>query len=271
MVDLGAPGVSVLSTIRNNAYAYFSGTSMATPHVSGAAALVLAACPALSTASLRSAILGTVDPIASMAGITVTGGRLNVNNAVRSCSGSPQPPPAPTGLTATAGNAQVTLNWNASSGATGYNVYRGTAPGQEGAVPLNASPVAALSYTDTTAQNGTTYYYKVTAVNANGQSAPSNEAVATPTAPPAVPPPPTITRTFPSTNSIAVVWTSSSGATSYRLKRLINGQFQVVQTTTATYVIDSGLASHTTYTYVVTAVNAAGESAPSNQVSATTQ
>jgi subtilisin family serine protease len=85
-VDLGAPGSSILSTTRNNTYSVFSGTSMATPHVSGAAALVLSEC-ALNTAALKANILNNVDPISSMSGITITGGRLNVDKAIRACSG----------------------------------------------------------------------------------------------------------------------------------------------------------------------------------------
>ena len=89
-VHLGAPGVSVLSTIIGANYTYFDGTSMATPHVSGAAALVLSKCT-LDTASLKSNLLNNVDPIPSLSGITVTGGRLNVNKAIRACSAPPTP------------------------------------------------------------------------------------------------------------------------------------------------------------------------------------
>jgi subtilisin family serine protease len=85
-VDLGAPGSSILSTVRNNAYSVFSGTSMATPHVSGAAALVLSACT-LNTAALKANLLNNVDLIGSMSGITVTGGRLNIDKAIRACAG----------------------------------------------------------------------------------------------------------------------------------------------------------------------------------------
>jgi hypothetical protein len=87
-VDLGAPGVNVLSTTIGNNYSFFSGTSMATPHVSGAAALVLSAC-SLDTAALRSNLLNNVDPIASLSGKTVTGGRLNVNKALLACRTPP--------------------------------------------------------------------------------------------------------------------------------------------------------------------------------------
>jgi subtilisin family serine protease len=83
-VHLGAPGVNVLSTIIAT-YEYLSGTSMATPHVSGAALLVLSKC-ALDTAGLKANLLNNVDPIPSMSGVTVTGGRLNVNKAIRACA-----------------------------------------------------------------------------------------------------------------------------------------------------------------------------------------
>ncbi|MGH9841108.1 MAG: S8 family serine peptidase [Blastocatellia bacterium] len=90
-VDLGAPGTGILSTVRNGGYSFFNGTSMATPHVAGAAALVLSKC-ALSTANLKSNILNNVDLISSMSGITVTGGRLNVDKAIRACGGGGTPP-----------------------------------------------------------------------------------------------------------------------------------------------------------------------------------
>lgn len=87
-------------------------------------------------------------------------------------------PFAPTGLTATAGNTQVTLAWNASAGAESYNVYRSPMSGAP-YTPI-ALEIIAPSYTDTNVFNGTTYFYVVSAVNENGNSDVSNEASATP-------------------------------------------------------------------------------------------
>ncbi len=90
-----------------------------------------------------------------------------------------QPPSTPSGLKAVAGNAQVQLQWSAATGASSYNVKRGTATGGP---YTTVGQVTSTSYTDSSVTNGTTYYYVVTAVNAVGESGNSNEASATPTA-----------------------------------------------------------------------------------------
>jgi endo-1,4-beta-xylanase len=86
---------------------------------------------------------------------------------------------APTGLTATSGNAQVQLNWNAVAGATSYNVKRATVSG--GPYTL-AGTSTTPSFLNTGLTNGTTYFFVVSAVNGNGESPNSNQASATPTA-----------------------------------------------------------------------------------------
>jgi fibronectin type 3 domain-containing protein len=87
-------------------------------------------------------------------------------------------PAAPTGLAASAGNGSVGLTWNASTGATSYSIYRGTAPGAEGGTAVGTA--TANSFTDSGLTNGTTYYYKVTASNTIGTSPASGEASARP-------------------------------------------------------------------------------------------
>lgn len=78
-VDLGAPGSGVVSTVPSNSYASYSGTSMATPHVSGAIALYAAAFPGSTAAQLRSVLLNNTTATSSLSGRTVTGGRLDLS------------------------------------------------------------------------------------------------------------------------------------------------------------------------------------------------
>lgn len=89
--------------------------------------------------------------------------------------------PAPANLTATAGTYQVKLSWDSVSGATGYNLYRGTT--QTGSISGKSKIVtdtSATSYTDTAVNHNTTYYYQVTATDGTRESAPSVEVSATP-------------------------------------------------------------------------------------------
>jgi subtilisin family serine protease len=91
-VDLGAPGSSILSTVPGPSYASYSGTSMASPHVAGVAALVLAEDPNLSYEEVKKIILENVDPISALNGKTLTGGRLNAYNALSAMGSPPENP-----------------------------------------------------------------------------------------------------------------------------------------------------------------------------------
>lgn len=94
-VDLGAPGVSILSTYPGSTYQYLNGTSMATPHVSGVASLVFGQFPGATPEEIKNKILEAVDPIPALSGITVTGGRLNAYAAVTGDLPEGPPPPDP--------------------------------------------------------------------------------------------------------------------------------------------------------------------------------
>jgi subtilisin family serine protease len=184
---LAAPGVSILSTYPGNQYAYLSGTSMATPHVSGAAALAFSYRPDSSYAQVKSAILAGLDVKASLSGRVATGGRLNAYNALVQLAAAPivTTPTGPSNLTATAlsrTSIRLTFRDN-SSNETGFLVQRS----RDGSTWTNAAtlgPVAGaggtVTFTDSSGlSRRTRYFYRVFAFNSAGNSAPSNTASAT--------------------------------------------------------------------------------------------
>jgi len=86
-VDVAAPGVSIYSTYPGNLYTTMSGTSMATPHVAGVAALVKAAAPSYTAAQIKTTIMNGVDMKPGLSGRCVTGGRLNAKNSIGNIGG----------------------------------------------------------------------------------------------------------------------------------------------------------------------------------------
>ena len=102
------------------------------------------------------------------------------------CGATTTAPGAPSNLQATAGDSRVDLTWTApttGSAPTSYTIQRSTTSGAETTV----GSTSGTSYPDTGLANGTTYYYRVLAVNSAGSSAASNEVSATPTGPPPAP------------------------------------------------------------------------------------
>jgi beta-glucanase (GH16 family) len=179
----------------------------------------------------------------------------------------PQSPPAPTNLGAIGGDSQVGLSWNASAGAASYNVYRSRSAGTE---TLYQSGVTTTLFADTGVTNGTTYYYKVTAVNAGGESAESNEASATPQAP-AIPNPPANLTAKAGNQQVALSWAISLGAAAYNVYRGTSTGAETLYQSglSGTTFTDTNATDGTTYYYEVTAVNSSGESGKSNEANAT--
>jgi hypothetical protein len=213
-------------------------------------------------------------------------GTPNNNSAFTATPKVPVPtaPGAPRTLSATAGPTQVSLSWStpASNGGpavTSYNLYRGINPSGENGMPY-ATGITSTSYTDTTVTQGTTYFYKVTALNSVGESPASNEASAKPASIPTAPLN-LIARTS-STRGVTLTWTppSSDGGstiTTYQIYRSRSAGSETSYVTvtaicttgtcTATYN-DSITTRGRTYYYQVAAINPIGTGPRSNQASA---
>jgi autotransporter-associated beta strand protein len=178
----------------------------------------------------------------------------------------PQPPPpaaAPTGVTATPGAEQVTLNWSAVSGAMGYVVEGATSAG--GPYSVLAS-VPSLTYTESGLGDNTTYYYEVEATNGAGTSSPSGVVSATTALAP-----PTTLSAMPGNTQITLNWTSVAGATSYAVMRssVTGGPYTSIGASDGTSYTDSGLTNGTPYYYVVASVGANGTGVDSAEATAT--
>jgi Fibronectin type III domain len=190
-------------------------------------------------------------------------------------------PTAPTLTSATGGDTTVVLNWTApsSSGAsaiTGYLVET-SANGTSGWSTVTTTGVV-LTYTHTGRTNGTTYYYRVSAVNGTGTSAPSGVLGAIPAGAATAPNAPTGLGATAGIASVALAWTApfngGSVITDYTVQYRTTagpGSWNTFShsASTATAITVTGLTNGTGYDFQVAAVNAIGTSAYSSNVSAT--
>jgi len=219
--------------------------------------------------------------------VVMAGGRaagaptLNLNQNSERITAAPG---APTGLTARAGDAQVTLSWAApgsDGGASiiGYYIYEGTSPDGESSTPVPGSDITGCTSTATAGSctvtalvNGTTYYFRVAAVNDfNAEGPMSNEASATP-ATQIDPGAPTGLTAGAGDAQVTLSWAApaSNGGpqvASYNVYDGTTADFKAstrVKSSTSTGATVTGLANGTTYYFWVTAVNIAGHESPSS-------
>jgi subtilisin family serine protease len=269
-VDVGAPGVNIYSTTPDNHYSYKNGTSMATPHVAGLAALLRGKNMDLRNLEIKSIILETVDSLYSLDGITTAGGRINALNTLT--YELPNPPAAPGDLVvATGSSSSITLTWSDDSDdETGFIIERREA-GDVIYEEIGAVPSDTETYRDTRLYEGTSYSYRIFAYNAGGRSDYSNEAEATTN----IAAPANLVLEEASRSQLTLSWRDrSSKEEGFTIERKAEGEvsFSEIATlpsNTETYD-DQGLKFSTVYEYRVRAYKGDSYSAYSNEESATT-
>ena len=182
-------------------------------------------------------------------------------------------PVAPQGLQAIAADSEVTLSWNTVSGATNYTVYWNTT-GSVSTTDASINTGSNIQFPHTNLTNDTTYYYRVVASNATGDSVLSSQVSATPVAPvPGVPAAPQGVQATAGDTEVALSWNTTSGATSYKVYWNTTGSVSTsdasINAGSNTQIPHTSLTNNTTYYYRVAASNASGESVLSSEVSAT--
>jgi hypothetical protein len=267
-VDLGAPGSGVWSTTPNNTYSSYSGTSMATPHVTGAVAMYASLHSGASALAIKTAILSSAiaTPTLSLNNVTVTGGRLNIGQfAGPPPAAAPEDPPS--GLTATAvSSSQVNLTWvDNSNDEDGFEIHRCQGDQCSNFVLVATVGSNADSYNNTGLSPNTQYRYEVRAYNSGGTSAFSDPAQAT-TQQALIPPtaPTGLTATTVLGAAISLTWTdNSTNESGFRIERCQGasctnfGEIAQTGADTQTYQDATGVSGRW-YRYRVRAVNAQG-------------
>ncbi|RCW46371.1 pectate lyase [Paenibacillus prosopidis] len=177
---------------------------------------------------------------------------------------------APTGLTAISGDGQATIRWSPVEGAEAYDVKRSTENGKN--YERVVSGVTGTEYTDSTVSNGTRYYYVVSASSPSTASANSASVQVVPAPGNGAPAIPQGVEAIAGDAQVGLTWQEANGAEYYTIKRgaFNSGQYETIASRIiGTHYQDVGLGNGTTYDYVITAMNAQGESYSSEPIAVT--
>jgi subtilisin family serine protease len=295
-VDLGAPGQDVISTILANfattsfGYSSYSGTSMAAPHVTGAAVLYKNANPSATWLQIKNAILSSVRPIPALTGKTLTGGTLDVSSFTgttspiqgnRSCVITDNKPPSKiiglysSNITATS----FRLDWQVPTddyGAFSYRVYRKLST----STTWNFDQIATPAWVLSNLISGATYNIYVVAYDYSGNASEPSDILSVTTlnaGPDSIAPSkPTVTIGNTTSSSIPISWSASTdnvGVAGYTISYRVSGTVNYTHLTfgnVLSYTLGS-LPASTQYDIYVTARDAAGNVASSNIVNAATK
>ena len=283
-VDIFAPGVDITSAwgTGDTATNTISGTSMATPHVTGAAARYLATNPCASPAAVATALAAN-----ATSNVVVNPGTGSPNKLLSTsfigaaaASSCPTAPGAPA-FTATGAIGKVQTSWTVPSGngspITAYRLYRGTTLGGEGSTPYQTFSFSTTAFDDSNVTAGNTYYYQVEAVNAIGGTR-SSERSAVPTAAssPTAPAAPALNASATS-GRVTLSWNiPSNGGSAITGFAVYKGTTAggegstpiITLSATTTSYPDTAVVNGTRYYYQVAAINAVGRTR-SNEANAT--
>ena len=287
-IDLGAPGTGILSTLPGNSYGNNTGTSMATPHVAGAVALLVAgACddfisnykndPGTYALELRNALLDGTDPISDLSGITVSGGRLNVYNSLLELNPGNSgeclanftlTSPEQIQLVCSPDDAIYTIDVNSLLGYSDPVTLSYTTNAPNIAASLSPATVIPGNASEMTVSNignesPGTYFITVTGTSSLGDIKEITLGLVIRDAVPA-----TTVLSSPANGTVDVsistsfTWNSTSGADEYLIEIATDAAFANIfdsATTTGTsYAPATGLNVNTTYYWRVTAMNICG-------------
>jgi fibronectin type 3 domain-containing protein len=219
-----------------------------------------------SVPSLLTATWSAGDSVANVI-LTRTGGEIDFHGyALHDVTPGFQP--APGGLMATAGVGQIALSWDTAPGATRYTVKRSTTTGGPYAT---ISTATGTTYLDASLSNDIRYYYVVSATTGLGETPNSTQASALVAPPPAPPLAPTNLIATPGNNMVGLTWIAASGASGYIVKRSLTsgGPYAMLGSSGVTGYADTSASNGTTYYYVVSATNSAGEGEDSGEANAT--